>query len=116
MASIYSQASRVLVWLEPEQCGPALDELRPIGSSYEQASYPSASGKANTLTNMGTSRASDGHGEESRYYNGFEDPEDGDEVYIAFAQSTYTCPVLVRDSNLVALGDLFGRAWFTRVS
>jgi hypothetical protein len=99
MASIYSRATRVLVWLGPTECGSAFSTLEKIASRYQAVEVATTS----------TIRSGLVYGS---YTPGGEEfiPDE-----LGLSDAVRTLTATLRSCDIVNLARLFASTWFTRV-
>jgi hypothetical protein len=100
MASIYSRAAKVLVWLGPVECGSAFSTLEKIASCYK------------AVDEATTSRI-----ESSSVYSSYRpSKQEGFNPHeLGLPDAVRTLTATLRSCDIVNLGRLFASPWFTRV-
>ncbi|KAH7385304.1 heterokaryon incompatibility protein-domain-containing protein [Phaeosphaeria sp. MPI-PUGE-AT-0046c] len=102
MASIFSKASKVLVWLGSEECGSAFTTLEQIARGRKDLD------DAHTRTTS-SSWDNEDFGPEDLVKN------DVLRIELNVADATHTFRAMLQKCDIVDLGNLFANPWFTRV-
>ncbi|OAL02907.1 hypothetical protein IQ06DRAFT_345885 [Phaeosphaeriaceae sp. SRC1lsM3a] len=104
MAAIFSKASRVLVWLGPEECGSVFPTLKKISSCRE------AIDKARKAYEMPVNNP---HDDYQSYFDTLVDNDAGMKEE-KLANTTHRLRAAIQECNILDLGNFFATAWFTR--